>query len=99
MVHIKESKGFGTIIKPSVSRKQGRLPMGKSVSKLPNELSEMAFAIKNSKKLLDLPYDWDSEGALAVPQFVWERATKILTINCKLFQIFRAIYMMPQAKN
>ena len=70
MVHIKESKGYGSKIKPSISRKQGRLPIGKSVSKLPNELSEMAFVIKDSKKLLDLQEDWDSEGALAVPKFV-----------------------------
>ena len=60
MVHIKESKGFGVVSKPPILRKQVRLPIIKSVSKLPNELSEMAFAIKDSKKLLDLQEDWDS---------------------------------------
>ena len=49
MVNIKESKDYSSKIKPSISRKQGRLPIGKSVLKLPIELSEMAFAIKNSK--------------------------------------------------
>jgi hypothetical protein len=83
MVHVKESKGYGSKIKPLISRKQGRLPIGKSVSELPNELSEMVSVIKESQKLLDLQEDWDSEGALAVPKFVWERATKALSMYSK----------------
>lgn len=83
MVHIKESKGYSSKIKPSIYRKRGRLQIGKSVSKFPKELSEMAFAIKDSKKLLDLQEDWDSEGALTVPKFVWERAANVLSMYSK----------------
>lgn len=94
MVHIKESKSYGSIIKPPISRKQSRLPIGKSLSKLPNELSEMAFVIKNSKKLLDLQEDWDSEGALAVPKFVWERAAKVLSMYSKWIWENRGIVLL-----
>ena len=54
-----------------------------SVLNLQIELSEMAFAIKDSKKLLDLQEDWDSEGALAVPKFVWERTANVLSMYSK----------------
>ena len=94
MVHIKESKGFGVVSKPPISRKQGRLPIAKSVSKLPNELSEMAFAINESKKLLDLQEDWDSEGALIVPKFVWERAAKVLSMYSKWIWENRGIVLL-----
>jgi hypothetical protein len=53
------------------------------IFQLPNELSEIASEIKGSKKILDLAYDWDSEGALSVPQFVWEKAAKTLIIYSK----------------
>ena len=57
-----------------------QLVIGNSILELPNELSEVAFAIKDSKKILDLQEDWDSEGALAVPKFVWERAANVLSV-------------------
>lgn len=53
------------------------------IFQLPYELSEIASEIKDSKKILDLEEDWDSEGALSIPQFVWERAAKILIIYTK----------------
>ncbi len=54
------------------------IKIGEEVCSLPSELSAIASEIKDSKKILDLQDDWDSEGALAVPQFVWERAAKTL---------------------
>jgi hypothetical protein len=53
------------------------------IFQLPNELSEIASEIKRSKNILNLEYDWDSEGGLSVPQFVWERASRALIIYSK----------------
>ncbi len=55
-----------------------QIKIGNDFYQIPDELSEIASEIRDSKKILNLKYDWDSEGALSVPQFVWERAVKTL---------------------
>lgn len=74
--------------------KTRQLLIGSSILELPKELSEIAFAIKDSQKILDLKEDWDSEGALAVPKFVWERATNILSMYSKWILENRGIILL-----
>jgi hypothetical protein len=64
-------------------KKTVQIKIGDEIFQIPNELSEMVSEIRDSEKILDLEYDWDSEGALPVPQFVWERAAKTLIIYSK----------------
>ena len=64
-------------------KKTIQIKIGNEIFQIPNDLSEMVSEIKDSEKILDLEYDWDSERALPVPQFVWERAAKTLIIYSK----------------
>jgi hypothetical protein len=64
-------------------KKTIQIKIGDEIFQIPNELSEMVSKIRDSEKILDFEYDWDSEGALPVPQFVWERAAKTLIIYSK----------------
>lgn len=65
------------------NQKYIQIKIGYEIFQIPSELSEIASEIKNSEKILELEFDWDSEGALRVPQYVWERAAKTLVIYSK----------------
>ncbi len=60
-----------------------QVKIGEKIFQVPHEFSEIVSEINDSKKILDLEDDWDSEGALSVPKFVWERATKTLLTYSK----------------
>ena len=71
------------LIVDSMISKGVKTPITKPLFDLPDELFEIVHAIEDSKKILDLPVDWDSEGALAVPKLIWERAINVLLIYSK----------------
>ncbi len=47
-------------------------------ARLPAALSDVAEAIKKSRALLQLPPDWDDEGAVQISEDTWERAADFL---------------------
>lgn len=50
----------------------------KGWTRLPAALSDVAHAIEKSRELLQLPQDWDDEGAVRISEDTWERAADFL---------------------
>jgi len=46
--------------------------------KIDDKLKHISSEIETSKYILELEESWDDEGALSVPQFVWERGISFL---------------------
>ncbi len=69
------------------------IAIGDSIIEIANELSEIASTINESKRILDLQNDWDSEGALSVEPFVWERAVNTLLIYSQWILVNKGIIL------
>jgi hypothetical protein len=60
-------------------------------------LAEIEIAISTSRKLVEMPEDWDNEGAKQIPRETWELATNLLRVAART--AFRRFgYVLPPPK-
>jgi hypothetical protein len=64
---------------------------GKPWEGLPERLRRVGRAIEASRKLLELAYDWDDEGALPIQETTWQRAAGFVARQARWLWDFSGI--------
>jgi hypothetical protein len=60
---------------------------------IPSEISHIADAVESSRRILDLPDNWDSEGSPGYSHATWERAAQFVLKNASSLWYDRAVVL------